>query len=220
MKLFLIEDDTVLRTELARFLEKYGYECQFSDDFKNIVEITLQSSPDLILLDLNLPYLDGCQVCRELRKQTRTPIIVVTSRSGEMDELMCLNLGADDFIAKPYNAQILLAHIEAVLRRRTPSEQDTVLTYGELMFYPERNTASFRGREIELTKNESRILTLLLRSGQKILSRNELMDALWQSDVFVDDNTLTVNVNRLRKKLAEIGLTDFIKTKHGQGYCL
>lgn len=220
MKLFLIEDDTVLRTELARFLEKYGYECQFSDDFKHIVEITLQSSPDLILLDLNLPYLDGCQVCRELRKQTRTPIIVVTSRSGEMDELICLNLGADDFIAKPYNAQILLAHIEAVLRRRTPSEQDTVLTYGELMFYPERNTASFRGREIELTKNESRILTLLLRSGQKILSRNELMDALWQSDVFVDDNTLTVNVNRLRKKLAEIGLTDFIKTKHGQGYCL
>ena len=220
MRLFLIEDDRKLRLELTCFLQKYGYDCAFSDDFENMKETALLADADLILLDLNLPFGDGYQLCREIRMASDVPVIVVTSQNSDMDELMCMRLGADDFVAKPYNAQILLARIEAVLRRKNQSGRDTRLKYRGLCYDAERGIAAFETHETELTKNEGKILSLLIRQEGKIISRSELMDALWQSDLFVDDNTLTVNVNRLRKKLSGIGLEDFIKTKHGQGYSL
>ena len=219
-KLFIIEDDEKIRRELCEFLERYGYECDYSDDFKNVVDITFKAQPKLIILDINLPYYDGYYVCREIRKKSQVPIIVVTSRQSEMDELMSMNLGCDDFITKPFNTEILLARIGAVLKRVYKIREESVLSYKNLMFHSEKSIVNYNDKSAELTKNESRILLTLMKRKESIVSRNDLMDALWQCDEFVDDNTLTVNVNRLRRKLESIGACDMLKTKRGQGYIL
>lgn len=219
MKLFLIEDDVVLRKQLIQYLENYGYQCESSDDFAHITDLALLAKPDLILLDINLPYQDGYTICREIRKQSDVPIIIVTSRATDMDELMSMNLGADDFVTKPYNTQILLARIAAVLRRKGRSEMPN-LEYKGLLFMPDKNLVEYCGKQAELTKNEQHILSLLFRHQGQVVSREDLMEALWQSDSFVDDNTLTVNINRLRKKLAELGADGMITTRRGQGYVL
>lgn len=218
MNLFIIEDDRVLRTELMKLLCSYGYQCDYSEEWQSIVQIALQASPDLILLDINLPLFDGFHICREIRKQSEVPIIVVTSRNTDMDELMSMNLGADDFITKPYNTQILLARIAALLKRSVHMANSNATEYKGVSFQPSKGVISCGARSAELTKNEMKILTVLLKNAGKIVSRDELMDELWQSDEFVDDNTLTVNVNRLRKKLENIGAMDFIATKRGMGY--
>ncbi|MDR0862352.1 MAG: response regulator transcription factor [Oscillospiraceae bacterium] len=215
--ILIIEDDRTIREELKFLLEKYGYAVSAAEDFGDIVTFALAENPNLILLDINLPFYDGYYVCRELRKRTKTPIIVVTSRSGDIDELMSMNLGADDFVTKPYNTQILLARIEAVLNRAFGA---ATLRHGELVLDVARSAVTFGQRGVELTKNELKIMRLLLMSGGAIVSRDEMMNELWQSNEFVDDNTLTVNINRLRKKLADIGAADGIKTKRGQGYSL
>lgn len=220
MKLFIIEDDVVLRTELIALLEGYNYSCETSDNFKNIVSEAIESNADLILLDINLPYYDGYHVCREIRKSSDVPILVVTSRNSDMDELMSMNLGADDFITKPYNTQILLARIGAILKRTNHNTPLSKMEYKGLTLSMGKGIVCYENKETELTKNELRILSTLMQHANTILSRDELMDELWQSDEFVDDNTLTVNVNRLRKKLEEIGAKDFIKTKRGQGYMI
>lgn len=220
MKLFIIEDDIVLRTELISLLESYNYSCETSDDFKNIISEAADSNADLILLDINLPYYDGYHVCREIRKISDVPIMVVTSRNNDMDELMSMNLGADDFITKPYNIQILLARIGAILKRTNQKNYSSEAEYKGLTLSMAKSTVYYESKEAELTKNELRILSVLMQNANSIVSRDELMDELWQSDEFVDDNTLTVNVNRLRKKLEEIGAADFIKTKRGQGYMI
>ena len=218
MKLFIIEDDIVLRTELISLLESYNYSCETSDNFKNIISEAVDSNADLILLDINLPYYDGYHVCREIRKISDVPIMVVTSRNNDMDELMSMNLGADDFITKPYNIQILLARIAAILKRTNQKNYSSEVEYKGLTLSMAKSTVYYESKEAELTKNELRILSVLMQNANSIISRDDLMDELWQSDEFVDDNTLTVNVNRLRKKLEEIGAADFIKTKRGQGY--
>ena len=220
MKIYIVEDDRVLRTELMKLLNSYGYECAYSDDWQNIIQLALQESPDLILLDINLPLFDGFHICREIRKQSEVPIIVVTSRSTDMDELMSMNLGADDFITKPYNAQILVARIAALLKRSTHAPVSEEIEYKGVIFRPSKGLISYGAGSAELTKNEMKILSVLLKNAGKIVSRDELMDELWQSDEFVDDNTLTVNVNRLRKKLENIGAKDFIATKRGMGYLI
>lgn len=220
MKLFIIEDDIVLRTELISLLESYNYSCETSDNFKNIISEATDSDADLILLDINLPYYDGYHVCREIRKRSDVPIMVVTSRNNDMDELMSMNLGADDFITKPYNVQILLARIGAILKRTNQKNYSSEVEYRGLTLSMAKSTVYYENKEIELTKNELRILSVLMQNANSIISRDDLMDELWQSDEFVDDNTLTVNVNRLRKKLEEIGAADFIKTKRGQGYMI
>lgn len=220
MKLFIIEDDIVLRTELISLLESYGYSCETSDNFKNILSEAIGSNADLILLDINLPYCDGYHVCREIRRTSEVPIIVVTSRNNDMDELMSMNLGADDFITKPYNIQILLARIGAILKRVSQKSPSSTMEYQGLTLSMAKSTVYYVNKEVELTKNELRILFVLMKNADSIVSRDELMDELWQTDEFVDDNTLTVNVNRLRKKLEEIGAADFVKTKRGQGYLL
>lgn len=219
-KIFIIEDEEKIRLELSTFLNRYGYETSYSDDFENIVEIALKEKPHIILLDINLPYYDGYYICREIRKASNVPIIVVTSRNSEIDELMSMNLGADDFITKPYNTQILLARISSIIRRAYQNVESEVFEFRRLKYNMSTSEMEFDDKKIELTKNESRILATLIKNKEKIVSRNELMKALWQSDEFVDDNTLTVNINRLRKKLEEIGAKDYLQTKRGQGYIL
>lgn len=218
MKIYLIEDDKKLRQELAKTLTSYGYTCAYDDNFENMVSLAMAAEADLILLDINLPYLDGYHICREIRRKSNVPIIVVTSRNTDMDELMSMNLGADDFVTKPYNIQILLARIAALLKRSQALASGEAKAYNGLTVYAERCAIRYGDQEVDLTKNELRILNLLIRNSGKIVSRDSLMNELWQSDEFVDDNTLTVNVNRLRHKLESIGASDFITTKRGQGY--
>jgi DNA-binding response OmpR family regulator len=218
--ILIIEDDTILRRELGTLLEKHGYAVTVTDDFKNIVEFALSQNPHLILLDLNLPFHDGHYLCKELRKRSKIPIIVVTGNTGETDELMSLNLGADNFVTKPYNTRILLAKIAALLNRVYEIDVSTTLRFGELILDTGRGMLLYRGNGAELTRNELRILQLLIENQGRIVSRDDIMNALWQSDAFVDDNTLTVNINRLRRKLDELGAKELLKTRRGQGYSL
>ncbi|WP_250455703.1 response regulator transcription factor [Clostridium tertium] len=208
-KIFIIEDEEKIRNELCTFLNKYGYETRYSLDFENILEEFMKDKYHLVLLDINLPYYDGYYICREIRKRSSIPIIVVTSRDSEVDELMSMNLGADDFITKPYNTQILLARISSIIRRAYNNSDSEVLEYRGLIHNLSTSEAEFDNKRIELSKNESRILYVLIKNKEKIVSRNEIIESLWQSDEFVDDNTLTVNINRLRKKLEEIGAIDY-----------
>lgn len=219
-KIFIIEDEEKIRLGLSTFLNRYGYETSYSTDFENIVDISLKEEPDIILLDINLPYYDGYYICREIRRKSNVPIIVVTSRNSEVDELMSMNLGADDFITKPYNTQILLARIASIIRRTYQNLDSEVFEFKGLKYNMSTSEMTFDNKKCELTKNESKILFTLMKNKERIVSRNDLMKALWQDDEFVDDNTLTVNINRLRKKLEEIGAVDYIQTKRGQGYIL
>lgn len=219
MKIMIVEDHPKIRGELSTLLRRYGYEICAPDTFGHIVEDILREGADLILLDINLPLFDGYYICREVRKASAVPIIIVTSRDSEADELMSMNLGADDFITKPYNTQILLAHIASVLKRacRAP-EESAELAWKGVSLSLSRSVACHGEAQVELSKNETRILHLLIRNREAIVSRETIMNELWQSNEFVDDNTLTVNINRLRKKLADIGAPDYIATKRGQGY--
>ena len=220
MKILIIEDDETICRELKSLLEKYGYTVACADDFQNVVEFVLSEAPQLVLLDINLPVYDGYHVCRELRRVTKVPIIVVTSRDSEIDELMSMNLGADDFITKPYNTQILLARISALLNRTYNSGAAATLSFAGMTLDIGKGVLSDAAGSVELTKNELGIMRILLKNRDAITSRDEIMNELWQSDEFVDDNTLTVNINRLRKKLSEIGFSDALKTRRGQGYSL
>ena len=219
-KIFIIEDEEKIRLELSTFLNRYGYETSYSTDFENIVDISLKEEPDIILLDINLPYYDGYYICREIRRKSNVPIILVTSRNSEVDELMSMNLGADDFITKPYNTQILLARIASIIRRTYQNLDSEVFEFKGLKYNMSTSEMTFDNKKCELTKNESKILFTLMKNKERIVSRNDLMKALWQDDEFVDDNTLTVNINRIRKKLEEIGAVDYIQTRRGQGYIL
>ena len=219
-KAFIIEDDVKINEQLGGFLKRYGYEVATSFDFENIVDIALEENPKIILLDINLPVFDGYYICKEIRKQSNVPIIVVTSRDTEMDELISMNLGADDFITKPYNAAILLARIESIIRRVYGNNSMEIYEYNGLRYNLSTSEMEYEGNKSDLTKNESRILYTLIKNKGKIVSRSELMKYLWQNDEFVDDNTLTVNINRLRKKMEEIGANNMLTTKRGQGYIL
>lgn len=217
-KIMIIEDHEPIRNELSVLLEKYGYEVVSIDNFETVVEDCFKENPDLILLDINLPLYDGYYICREIRTKSEVPIIVVTSRDSEMDELMSMNLGADDFITKPYNTQILLARITTMLKRTHKETINNSVQYQGVKLQLNNSTVIYKEQVIELSKNEMQILYVLLQNKGEIVSRNRLMETLWQSNEFIDDNTLTVNVNRVRKKLESAGLKDFIKTKRGQGY--
>ena len=216
----IVEDDAVIRTELKTLLEKYGYMATMPENFGNVVPYVLTQNPSLVLLDINLPVYDGYHICREIRKYSKVPIIVVTSRNSDMDELMSMNLGADDFVTKPYNTQILLARIASLLNRTYGAEKEDRLVFGQLSLDIGKSLVSFGAGSAGLTRNELRILALLMRNKNTVSSRDDIMNELWQSDEFVDDNTLTVNINRLRKKLDEIGAEGLLKTKRGQGYSL
>ena len=220
-KIFIVEDENTIRDELSIFLARYGYEVEAPENFENIIEEIKKSNSDLILLDINLPIFDGYYICREVRKFSETPIIVVTSRDSDVDELMSMNLGADDFVTKPYNTQILLARIEAILKRvnRSLTPQD-VLEYKYMKVNLSNGTVNYNDKTIEITKNELKILSYLIKNKGKIVSRENLMNYLWDCEMFIDDNTLSVNVTRIRKKLEEIGLKNIIETRRGLGYII
>lgn len=218
MKIFIVEDDQKIREELTVFLNNNGHTCISSDNFKDMIEEITKASPDLLLLDINLPDIDGYHICREIRKVSDLPIIVVTSKNTDMDELMSISFGADDFVTKPYNTQILLARIQRLLARVNGETKH--LSVGDVKLHLGDASLHYKDLQVELTRNEVRILDLLMTKAGVIVSRDDIMDALWQSNVFVDDNTLTVNINRLRKKLETIGISDFLKTKRGQGYII
>ncbi|NEU05516.1 response regulator transcription factor [Clostridium senegalense] len=221
LKITIIEDDDVIREELKSFLENYGYKVKTPTDFKNILNFLDNDESDLILLDINLPVYDGYYVCREIRKKSEVPIIIVTSRDSDMDELMSMNLGADDFVTKPYNTQILLARISVLLKRSNRNmNPKSILTYKDFEINLANATIKYMGKEIELTKNEVKIMSYLIENKGSIVSRERLMEYLWNSDYFVDDSTLSVNVTRLRKKLDNIGIKNAIETRRGLGYIM
>ena len=219
-KILIIEDDEKLREELKIFLNKNGYEATTLITFDNTIQDILKRKPDLILLDINLPNTDGEYICKEIRKQSNMPIIIVTSRDNELDELLSINNGADHYITKPFNIQILLAKIGSLLRRTNMQEVIDKIDVKDFILNTSNNTIEKDGKIIELTKNEYKILKYLVQNRGKIVSREDIMECLWESESFIDDNTLTVNVTRLRNKLEELELKELLETKRGQGYIL
>ena len=220
-KILIIEDDEKLRNELESFLNKNGYVATSLKKFDNAVEDILKIQADLLLLDINLPYTDGEFICKEIRKTSNVPIIMVTSRDSEMDELLSLNYGADQYVTKPYNIQILLAKIVGLLKRnQNAGNNPDKIDCGEFVLNTAGRIIEKEDNKVELTKNEYKILEYLVIHRQQVISRDEIMDYLWESEEFVDDNTLTVNIKRLRTKLEELGLIDQIETRRGQGYLL
>ena len=217
-KILIIEDDEKIRSELETFLNKNGYETKTIVNFENTIEDALNERADLILLDINLPYADGEYICKEIRKNSDVPIIMVTSRDNEIDELISLNYGADQYVTKPYNIQILLAKIAGLLKRNQFNNTNDKIELEKFILNTSSRYVENGDKKIELTKNEYNII-YYLRKG-KLVSRDEIMDYLWESENFIDDNTLSVNIKRIRDKLEEIGAKDSIETRRGQGYIL
>lgn len=220
-KILIVEDDEKLRNELEIFLNNNGYEAQSLERFDNTIQDILVVNPNLVLLDVNLPGSDGEFVCKEIRKQSQVPIIIITSRDSELDELISINYGADHYITKPFNIQILLAKIASILRRTNAENclQDK-MDCKDFILNLSKSTIEKGDVVIELTRNEFKILKYLAQNRDKIVSREDIMECLWDSESFIDDNTLTVNITRLRGKLGELNLKELIETKRGQGYIL
>lgn len=220
-KILIVEDDEKLRNELQIFLNNNGYKTESLTTFENTINDILKINPDLILLDINLPNCDGQYICREIRKMSQMPIIIITSRDSELDELISINYGADHYITQPFNIQILLAKIASILKRvQNIDENSEKIDAKDFILNISKSTIEKDKKIIELTKNEYKILRFLVQNRDKIMSRDEIMKYLWDDESFIDDNTLTVNVTRLRNKLEEVGLKELLETKRGQGYIL
>lgn len=220
-KILIVEDDEKLRDESEIFLKNNGYEVSSLKNFDNTINAILEVNPDVLLLDINLPGADGEYICKEIRKQSNMGIIIVTSRDNELDELISLNYGADHYITKPYNIQILLAKIASLLRRTEASgDIKDKIDAKDFILNISNSTIERSGKVIELTKNEYKILKYLIENREKIVSREDIMECLWDSESFIDDNTLSVNITRLRNKLEELDLKEIIETRRGQGYIL
>ena len=219
-KIAVVEDDRVLRKALKSLLEENGYETCCLEDFSNVEEEILRARPDMVLLDILLPGTNGQEILRNLRQKSQIPVIIVTSREGDMDQILAMSYGADDYITKPYNPTLLLLKLEAVFRRTQPETPQEEVNWGGITLNLLRSTMTYEREERVLSKNEFSILYYLVKNQGRIVSRDELMDHLWDCNDFVDDNTLTVNINRLRKKLEEAGIRNAIETRRGQGYIL
>lgn len=217
-KIMIIEDDTIISKELYELLVNAGYEALILKDFSNAKEEILKSNIDLILLDINIPYQNGEQLLKEIRKESNIPVIMVTSRANETDEILSISYGADDYITKPYSPTILLLRIQNIFKRLDNSTE--VLKYKDLEVSLSRGTLSGNNKELELTKNEMLIFQHLLNNQNRIVSRDELMTVLWNNEEYINDNALTVNISRLRSKLEDFGYPDAIETRKGQGYIL
>lgn len=220
-QIFVIEDDRGIAEAIRNAAELWDYQVTVAGDFRNIMAEFARVQPHLVLLDLSLPYFNGYHWCNEIRRVSNVPIIIISSASDNMNIVMAINMGADEFIAKPFDQSVLIAKIQAMLRRSYDfSSSAPVLEYRGALLNTGDNSLVFLGKKIELSKNEYRILLCLMEARGKVVSREKLMERLWETDSFVDENTLTVNVNRLRKKLDAAGLTDFIVTKFGVGYMI
>lgn len=220
-KILIVEDDEKLSKELEKFLSQNGYEVSRITVFNNVIEDILNSKCSIVLLDINLPENNGEYICKEVRKVSEVPIVMITSIDNELDQLISLNYGADDYITKPFNLQILLAKIATILKRVNSNNKDqNKIDFSNFILNLSKSSIEKDGKEIELTKNEFKIIYYLAQNRGKIVSREELMNYLWDSEMFVDDNTLTVNITRIRNKLEEINLKDILETRRGQGYIL
>ena len=217
-KIMIIEDDAIISKELYELLVNAGYEALILKDFSNAKEEVLKSNIDLILLDINIPYQNGEQLLKEIRKESNIPVIMVTSRASETDEILSISYGADDYITKPYSPTILLLRIQNIFKRLDNSTE--VLKYKDLEVSISRGTLSGSNKELELTKNEMLIFQHLLNNQNRIVSRDELMTILWNNEEYINDNALTVNISRLRSKLEDFGYPNAIETRKGQGYIL
>ena len=218
-KILLVEDDEIISKSIKQYLENWDFEVKQARDFKNITNEFTECNAHIVLLDLILPFYDGFYWCKEIRKISNVPIVFLSSASDNMNIVMAVNMGGDDFISKPFNVSVLLAKIQAILRRTYDMPNGiSILEHKGIILNLNDFTLSYRDKSMELTKNEFRILETLLVNKGKIVSRDTLMMKLWQDDNYVEENTLTVNVTRLRKKLEDLGIDDFIKTKVGCGY--
>lgn len=219
-KIMIIEDDQTIRDELSLILGNEGYSVIPITDFTEITRQIKEYMPDLILLDLGLPGRDGLTLCADIRKTSSLPVIIVTSRDSSSDEFRGLSLGSDDYITKPYDVPVLLARVKAVLRRSAGIQESDTIEANGLRLSLTKGTISMNGRTAELTRNELKILTHLMTHAGRIVSRADLIDVLWENQIYIDDNTLSVNITRLRTKLNDLGLTDCIRTRRGLGYQL
>lgn len=220
-KLLLVEDDRGIAEAIRRQAEAWALEVRCVEDFQNVMREFSDFAPHLVLLDISLPFFNGYHWCSEIRKVSQVPILFLSSASDNMNIVMAMNLGADDFIAKPFDSSVLIAKIQALLRRAYAfGESVPILEHRGAVLNTGDGTLCYGDREITLSKNEFRILLVLMRSRGRTVSREKLMEALWQTDEFVDENALTVNVGRLRRKLEAIGLSDFIQTRFGVGYVI
>lgn len=218
-KILLIEDDLDVAKELALSLRKWGFEVESINEFNNIVKEFIDKKPSLVLMDVNLPFYDGFYWCEKIRELSKVPIIFLSSRDSNMDIIMGMNNGGDDYITKPFSVEVLISKINALLRRSYDyTSSDSLIYYNDIVLDIEKCILRYKDNEIELTKNEIKILSLLIKNKGKVVSREKIMMSLWNDDEFVSDNTLTVNITRLRGKIRGLGLDDIIKTKKGIGY--
>ena len=218
-KILLVEDDGIIANEVKKYLENWGYEVELVEDFNGVIDQFIGFSPQLILLDIALPLFNGYHWCTEIRKLSKVPIIFISSTSDNMNIVMAMNLGGDDFIAKPFDLNVLVAKVQAVLRRAYAFQGEaSLLEHRGAILNLSDASLLVNDQKLELTKNDFRILQVLMENKGKVVSRDQLMTHLWDDNCFVDDNTLTVNIARLRKKLDEAGLDGFITTKKGSGY--
>lgn len=218
-KLLIVEDDTGIADAIKKQAEMWNLEVYIVENFRNVLQEFMNFRPHIVLLDIMLPFFNGYHWCSEIRKVSNVPIVFISSASDNMNIVMAVNMGADDFIAKPFDQSVLMAKVQAVLRRTYDfSSSMPVLEHRGAFLSTGDNTLTYNNEKIELTKNEYRILLYLMENKGKVVSREKFMEKLWETDSFVDDNTLTVNINRLRKKLDSAGLEGFIKTKFGIGY--
>ncbi|SHK56302.1 DNA-binding response regulator, OmpR family, contains REC and winged-helix (wHTH) domain [Clostridium cavendishii DSM 21758] len=219
-KIFVVEDDEKIKDIVLENVSKWGYEGKGVESFPNILNEFVEFNPHIVLMDINLPAFDGFYWCNKIREISKVPIIFISSRNTNMDIIMAMNMGGDDFVQKPFSLEVLMAKVQAILRRTysyTNVESNVLEHKGAILNLKDGNVM-FEEEKVELTKNEFKILYMLMKNNGKVVSREKIMRSLWEDESFVDDNTLTVNINRLRKKLSDIGLEEYILTKKGQGY--
>jgi len=223
-KIMIIEDDPKIANYLAAYISKYNFQVEVVEQFDDIIDSFQTTKPDLVLLDINLPYYDGFYWCRQIRNLSICPVIFISARTGEMDQVMAIENGGDDYITKPFSPDIVMAKIRSQLRRAygeyAGSQQERVLTLDRLKLYPERHELHFADSSVELTKNETNILELLIERYPRVTGREDLLEKLWDDQAFVDENTLNVNMTRVRKKLKDLGINEAVETIRGSGYRL
>lgn len=221
-KIFIVEDDNVLCNNIGEGIAKWGFSVVSIESFENVLEEFAKHNPHLVIMDINLPCFDGFYWCRKIRDISKVPIIFLSSRDSNMDIVMAVNMGGDDYVTKPFSMDILLAKIQALLRRTYAygQEEGQIIECNGAILNINDGTLTYNDKSMELTRNEFKILQLLMRNQGKIVARDRIMRALWESEYFISENTLTVNINRLRKSIEDIGLEDFILTKKSQGYMI
>lgn len=219
-KIYIVEDDKQITESLNHYLEKWSFDVKVATDFQKIMEDIREYQPDLVLLDISLPFYNGYFWCGEIRKESEVPIVFLSSANENMNIVMAMNLGADDFIAKPFDLEVLVAKIQAILRRTTVSTSSIILTYRQFTLNMDTFEISNGKESLSVTINECKILGLLFQQAGKLVFKEQLMEKLWESEEFIDSNTLSVNMTRLRKKISVLGLDDYIQTVKGKGYYL